>query len=807
MIPILYESTEKNFTTNGLGRLKDAISCYVIEERNGTYELDMTYPVNGIHYDLLKPDRIIYAVPADGKDPQPFRIYKISKPLSGQVEVCAEHISYLLATAVVMPFTATSIVEAISRIESNIVGADNFTFWTDKSVTGEFKLEKPTECRSVLGGTSGSLLDTYGTGEYEFDKFAVKLHLHRGEDRGVTIRYGKNLSDLTAEQDISNVYTGIVPYATNQDEDGNEISVVLPEKVIKSEHTGDYAYPLYKVVDFSQRNQEGDGGTLSVDKLRTLAEAYVKNNEGWEITNSLTVSFVALWRTDEYKDIAPLERVNLCDTVHVIYTDLGVNVSAKVVKTDYDVLTERYNSIELGDTVTNLSKTLDSAIKGSTDGLADEVSGFPAVMKKAIKNASDLITGGLGGTVVIVRDANGKPIELCILEDSDDINTATKIWRWNSGGLGYSTTGYNGSYKLAMTKDGAIVADMITTGEMSANRVRLGLLTDYNGSNYWNLSTGEFSLQSTAKIGGKTAAEIAQSAVDAQTQASIFNKLTNNGATQGIYLSGGKVYINASYMATGILKDTSGNTTWNLATGALSSKKLSIASTNFTLTEAGVITAKSGTIGGFTITAKSLQSGKTGVGNDKGGGVYFGSDGLSIGNNSGWRNCPVFDVQYASGVNYASTSLLRFYNPKGTSAGNIGYDDHFDSSTEGLKLSVNTYISGHCDAYSFNKTSDARLKMDIEPIPVDESTRLIMNIRARRFRFKDKPERLHHGFIAQDLLSARSDEAIVSKGKEYYSVEYDELIADLVNVVQDQEKRISDLAKRLQKMEALYADN
>lgn len=498
MIPILYESTEKNFTTNGLGRLKDATSCYVIEERNGSYELEMEYPVNGIHYGDLKVDRIIYAMPADRKDPQPFRIYKISRPLSGQVSVSAEHISYLLATAVVMPFTASSCVEAINYLNTGVVGVSDFTFWTDKSVTGTYKLEKPTEARSVLGGTSGSILDTYGTGEYEFDGFTVKLHLHRGEDRGVTIRYGKNLADLTAEQDITNVYTGIVPYASNQDDDGNEISVVLPEKVIKSEHTGDYAYPLYKVVDFSSSNQDGDEGTLSVDELRSLAEDYVKSNEGWEIADSLTVSFVALWQTDEYKNIAPLERVSLCDTVHVIYTDLGVNVKAKVTKTDFDVLNERYNSIELGEASNNLSKTLNEAINESNTALSDKVSALPA----AIKRATNLITGGLGGYVVIKTNANSQPEELLIM-DTDDIDTATKVWRWNQNGLGYSSNGYSGSYDLAMTKNGEIVADFITTGSLTANVIKAGILSAIKiiakvtlggRENYWDLTTGEFAL-------------------------------------------------------------------------------------------------------------------------------------------------------------------------------------------------------------------------------------------------------------------------------------------------------------------------
>lgn len=494
MIPILYESTEKNFTTNGLGRLGDAVSCNVIEERNGTYELDMIYPISGIHYDLIRNDRIIYAMPADGKDPQPFRIYKISKPISGQVTVYAEHISYLLAKAVAMPFTASSITEAISNLNSNVVGASGFQFWTDKSTTGTYELEKPTEIRTILGGSSGSLLDTYGTGEYEFDKFNVKLYLHRGKDNGVTIRYGKNLVDLTHDADMTNVYTGIVPYSTSKDDDGNEVSITLPEKVVKSEHTGDYGYPLYKVVSFSAQNTSSESGTLSIGELRKLAEAYIKDNEGWEIADGLTVSFAALWQTDEYKDIAPLERVNLCDVVHVIYTDLGVNVTAKVTKTDFDVLNERYNSVELGNASNNLAKTISEAVKDATDDVNSAINDFSGIMGGEIKKATNQITGGLGGTVVTVFDANGKPQELVILgDDTEDIDKATKVWRWNRNGLGYSSDGYNGDYGLAITKDGAIVADRITTGTLTANIIRSGVLADLTGNVSWDLTSGKLS--------------------------------------------------------------------------------------------------------------------------------------------------------------------------------------------------------------------------------------------------------------------------------------------------------------------------
>lgn len=734
MIPILYESTEKNFTTNGLGRLKDAISCYVIEERNGSYELEMDYPVNGIHYSDLKVDRIIYAMPADGKDPQPFRIYKISRPLSGQVSVSAEHISYLLSTAVVMPFTASSCTATMAYLDSNIVGADSFTFWTDKEVTGTFKLEKPTEARTVLGGTSGSILDTYGTGEYEFDKFTVKLHLHRGEDRGVTIRYGKNLADLTAEQDITNVYTGIVPYASNQDDDGNEVSVVLPEKVIKSEHTGDYAYPLYKVVDFSSQNQDGDEGTLSVDELRSLAEKYVKDNDGWEITDSLTVSFVALWQTDEYKNIAPLERVSLCDTVHVIYTDLGVNVKAKVTKTDFDVLNERYNSIELGEASNNLSKTLNEAINKSNTALSDKVSALPA----AIKRATNLITGGLGGYVVIKTNANGQPEELLIM-DTDDIDTATKVWRWNQNGLGYSSTGYNGTYGLAMTKDGEIVADFITTGTLDASLIKTGTISNQDGTININLDKADIEFANsdgdTCMITGPTL-------------------LLRNGST-GAY-------------------------------------------TYITLDSIGFYTS-SGVIRGY-YGANQLRFGtKVSHGDTAGGkGILIDENYLTVGNNSEWSNVPVMKVGAAdNGYNYVQVSSLRFYRSDGGSAGAMEWDS--DEGSRWVNLNTNFHCDGHVKCNDVIETgSDERIKQDIEPIPIGESERLIMGIAPKRYRYKASPEKTHHGFIAQNVLENLSDDSIVRQGGDgMYSLAYSEFIADLVNVVQDQNMRIKALEERL----------
>ena len=575
MIPILYEGTETSFTKNGIGRLSDAISCNVVEERNGLYELEMQYPVDGIFYDEITEGRIILALPFDGGTTQPFTIYQITKPLNQIVTVRAQHISYMLSGIVVMPFTASSCAQAIANVDTYSSTTNPFTFSTDKTTTGNYKLEVPTPARAVLAGSSGSLLGTYGKGDYEFNRFNVILRNNRGADNGVTLRYGKNITDIKSVIDMTNVYTGIVPYWT--DSEGN--IVTLTEKVVLSDHVDDYPYKIIKPVDFSDKFENAP----TQNELRTIAHNYVANNEGWTLKNNITVSFVALWNTEEYKSIAALERVKMCDIVHIVFPKLDINVDAKVIKTDYDVLQEKYNSITLGDSYYNLS----SMISDLSDEVKTAEENQKSFIQKAIDHATELITGGLGGHVVLKQNANGEPEEILIM-DTDDISTANKIWRWNLNGLGYSSTGYSGQYGTAITMDGEIVANFITTGTMTANRVRAGLLTDEHGYNYWNLTTGEFSLSANATVGGSTVSSIASNAASSAVSAydrsldqqEVFDKLTNNGQVQGIYMSNNQLYINATYIQsgslsadmvrTGYLTDEAGNNYWDLDTGTFS---------------------------------------------------------------------------------------------------------------------------------------------------------------------------------------------------------------------------------------------
>lgn len=469
---LLYPSTETAFQNNGLGALSDAISCTVTEERNGMYELEMQYPVSGSHYEEITNRAIIFCKPDPYRDPQPFRIYRILKPISGRVTVYAQHISYDLSGVTVSPFTAGSCAGALDGLKANAVPADMpFTFWTDKSTSGNFSVDVPSSLRSLLGGTEGSILDVYG-GEYEFDRWTVKLWSQRGKDSGVTIRYGKNLTDLQQDENISNLATGIYPYWKGSD--GTLVEV--EGKAVNA--PGTYDFTRIIPVDFTSDFQEQP----MPEQLQSRAETYVEANDIGVPTVSLSVSFQPLEQTEEYKDIALLERVNLCDTVTVEYPNLGVSAKAKCVKTVYDALKDRYTSIELGEARTNIADTI--------AGQQQEIEQLPesSAFQEAVNSATGWITGNRGGYVVI-RDSNGdkQPDEILIM-DTPDIQTAQKVWRWNNGGLGYSSNGYNGPYTTAITQDGAIVASFITTGILNGNIIKTGRIQGQTaGGPYFDL--------------------------------------------------------------------------------------------------------------------------------------------------------------------------------------------------------------------------------------------------------------------------------------------------------------------------------
>lgn len=468
MYPILYESIEAGIVPqhNGLGILSDAISCQIEQERNGIYELTMEYAASGIHAEDIALRRVIKAKPNPTDAPQLFRIDRISKVMNNRFTVFGKHISYDLSGYEITSGTASSAAGACALLESK---ASGYSITTDKTTTGNFKIDTPASVRSYFGGKEGSFLDVFGTAEIKYDNFRIQFLLHAGEDRGVTIRYKKNLLELSQEIDMNNLYTHVICFFKNEN------AMVVGEKVA----TGlELDVPRTLTVDVSG---EYSNTPPTVAQLTARATTYISQNNLTVPSNNIKLDFV------QSGELA--NRVDLCDTVTIYYEALGITrANCKCIRTRYDCIREKYTETEFGDVQSNLTDTIVNASKS----LAEKPS--TSAMTNAIAHATEMITGNLGG-YVILHDSNsdGKPDEILIM-NTEDIETATEVWRWNKNGLGYANS-YDGSYDTAITQDGQIVADFITAGVLNASVVKAGILSDSGGNSEIDMTSGEAKLK------------------------------------------------------------------------------------------------------------------------------------------------------------------------------------------------------------------------------------------------------------------------------------------------------------------------
>ena len=397
MIPILYTKDETAFASNGLGRLVECIRCEVTEERNGIYECEFDYPISGrFCNEMMENGGVISVTHDDNGDKQAFDIYGYSAPIDGVVTFNAHHISYRLNGVIVTPFNANSCAAALQGIKTHSANNNPFTFSTDKTASGPYTVATPSNARGLLAGNAGSVLDIYGTGEYKFDMFNVGLFLHRGRNTDVQIRYGKNLTDITSTLDKSATFNAIAPYWTNGEE-----TVTLPEVYIAlSGETDIYCVPVDLTADFENKPTVGE--------LRADANRYLSTINPNVPDENITIDFAALWQTTDYEDVAALERVGLCDTVSIYFEALGVTqAQAKIIKVVYDVLRERYISMEFGKVQTTLAEAiLGTSASGLQDLSAGQVIGASiitaALIKAATSRFAEVYIGGDGYTPGII---------------------------------------------------------------------------------------------------------------------------------------------------------------------------------------------------------------------------------------------------------------------------------------------------------------------------------------------------------------------------------------------------------------------
>lgn len=476
MKPILYTADRTSFDDNGLGILSDAVSCKVTRELNGQYELEMRYPVEGIHYGEIALRSILRASASPDAVLQPFRIYRIAPAMGGVATIYARHVAYDLGGYVVAPFTAADAPAAMAGIKSHALPTGMpFTLATDKTTVATMSVTVPSSAWALLGGQQGSLLDVYG-GEYEFDGWAVRLLTRCGADRGVAVRYGKNLTDLTQDSNCANCYTGVVPYWKD-----NETTVMAPPVYAE----GDFGYtklmPLDLSSDFEERPTEAE--------LQAAGAAYVKRNQIGVPIVSWDVKLALLAQASGYEDVAHLEQIYLGDTVGVHFARLGVDAKARVNKIVWDCLLERYDSVALGSVKASIAATIADQ--------QQQINAKPStsMVEQISSRIMSALMGANGGAVRLLdTDEDGEPDELYIADDPDPTK-AKKVWRFNYEGWAASESGYNGPYTMGATIAGGIQAWMITAAHLVA-----GTIASEQGNFLINLDGGTIDTSAEGSI-------------------------------------------------------------------------------------------------------------------------------------------------------------------------------------------------------------------------------------------------------------------------------------------------------------------
>lgn len=376
MFPILYDSKETNFTSNGLGRLRDCISAVVTEERNSVYELDFEYPVTGVNFDRIQLGRVVGVTHDDSGDIEPFDIVSYTRPIDGVVKFHCVHISYRLSRYTVVGSQINSLDDAFTLFES-AVPTIPFRFRTSMLATGYLAAAdgKPRSVRELMGTDAGAILDAYG-GEYSFNNFNVYLQAERGKARDFAIRYGVNMVDYTEDGDSTDTFSSCVPYWTSGD------SIVIGNQVTSSGRTAsgrDECVPL----DLSSKFE----GTPTTTDLENYALQYMSQNNVSLPKQTINVDFVRL-QDYELEDFASLLQCNLCDTIKVYFPMYNSSGQFKIVKTVWNVLQGRYESMELGSLSITLAEALGINNNGASTNLAIQSASRSASNTLNLKSAT-----------------------------------------------------------------------------------------------------------------------------------------------------------------------------------------------------------------------------------------------------------------------------------------------------------------------------------------------------------------------------------------------------------------------------------
>ena len=410
--PMLFGPNEESFYSNGLGALYDTLSCEVSEELNGKYELQMTYPITGIHYNEIEIRSIILAKPNMVDRTQPFRVYRITNPLNGKVRVYAEHISYDLNGVPISPFSVADAGKAVEAFNTNSLIENGFIMYTNQAEVKPMTISKPISYRSALGGTDESLLETYG-GELKFDWYDIYFLDRRGSDIDVVLRYGNNLANLEQDTNATSTYSGVIGYWANSD----GVSEVQGDIIYASqEHTYDKIYSLDVTEQFESKPTKA--------QVNQAVQEYISEYHPEIPEFSITVAYQD---NPELMDV-----IGLGDYVKVIFTKLGVNGVAECTKTVYDCLRRRYKSINLGEVQDKIAATFSNTVTRLTQTRQRLIDETRHIIKQLTEEADSIrssISDVSGSTTQITQRVNSIETAVSGLNSSltylQDQNSAT----------------------------------------------------------------------------------------------------------------------------------------------------------------------------------------------------------------------------------------------------------------------------------------------------------------------------------------------------------------------------------------------
>lgn len=487
----IYLQNETSFNNNGLGFLTDVMSANVLEELNGDYYLSLVYKLDGNLSEYLVEENIIKCKVADGSK-QLFRIKRVVKDFT-TIEVYATHIFYDLLNNFLLDTSPTELdCQSFGNwILARTNFANNFTYYSDISGTKSARYVRRNPVEAIMGDIENSMLNVFG-GDLERDNFTIKQLAQRGLSNGIKLLFGKNITEIKITSDYSSIITRILPLGFD--------GLMLPETYVDSSHINDYITPKIAKVEFS--NIQYDPESEEPEVYNNIEDAYTALRDacnalfesGVDLPQiNIKIDWVELSKTKEYENYQAIETLHLGD--YVTAEILGLNYQTRVTRINYNPLTDMIDTFEIG----TIQKTIGSSINANTQRV--ESINVTSILNNAKDNATTQINSALGGYIVKTQT------DLYIM-DTPDTSTAQKVWRWNLNGLGYSATGISGPYQTAITNDGKIVADMITTGTMSADRIQglegvmiaVGELGDYirispDGNMIFGNPNNEYQLQ------------------------------------------------------------------------------------------------------------------------------------------------------------------------------------------------------------------------------------------------------------------------------------------------------------------------